>query len=328
MTKKILGIGNALVDVLMQIDNENLLTELQFPKGSMQLIDSNMNQEISQKTTGISKQMASGGSAANTIHGLARLGVSTGFLGKVGEDETGIFFGNDMKNSGINPLLLKSKTETGKANAFITKDSERTFGTFLGAAVELSEQDLDESLFRGYDILHVEGYLVQNQPLLTKAFELARANDMEISLDLASYNIVEANLEYLQQNVEKYVDIVFANEEEAKAFTGKTPEEALHQIAKMCKIAVVKVGSRGSMVKVNDKVYNVPANKANPIDTTGAGDLYAAGFLYAYTKNLSFEKAAQIGSLLGGKVIEVLGPKMDDELWKSIKDEISLITKS
>ena len=316
---KVIGIGNALVDVLIRLDDEKIINELGFPKGSMQLIDAGTSALIADKTKDLKKEMASGGSAANTIHGLARLGMETAFIGTVGRDETGRFFEEDMKKSGITPLLFKSDSPSGIANAFITKDGERTFGTFLGAAVELSGDMLKKELFEGYDALHIEGYLVQNHELIETALRLAKEAGLKISLDLASFNVVEDNLDFLKEMTEKYVDILFANEEEAKAFTGMEPKEALHEISKSVDISVVKIGGKGSMVKQRELIVNIEPIKANPIDTTGAGDIYASGFLWGYLNGLGFEKAGYAGSLLASTVIEVIGAKFDDAKWDEIK---------
>ena len=208
------------------------------------------------------------------------------------------------------------------AVALISPDSERTFATYLGAAVELSDSDLNSNQFKGYKYLHIEGYLALNHDLMLKAAELAKGNNLKISIDMASFNVVEDNLEFLKDYVKNYVDIIFANEEEAKAFTGKEPEEALHVIAEQCEIAVVKIGSKGSMVKSKGKTYQVEPLKANSIDTTGAGDLYASGFLYGLSNNLPLEKCGSIGSLCASKVIEVIGSKMNNETWDEIKKSI------
>ncbi len=319
---KIIGIGNALVDVLTQLENDDLLATLELPKGSMQLVNASKSEQIQKSSKSFKKQMASGGSAANTIHGLAKLGVETAFIGTIGEDETGNFFHNDLINNNITPLLIKSKSPSGIANAMISKDGERTFGTFLGAAVELSAKHINDNQFAGYDLLHVEGYLVQNHELLEAILKTASKNGLKISIDLASYNVVEDNLEFLREMVEKYVDIVFANEEEAKAFTGKNPLEALKEISKITDIAIVKTGKNGSLIKQGDTIVTVNVDEIVPTDTTGAGDIYAAGFLYGLVSNLGFQKAGEIGSLLASAVIKNIGAKISDEDWEKVKKQI------
>ncbi len=322
---KIIGIGNALVDVLTRLEDDALLEKLGLPRGSMQLVDAERSARIQQESQNLEKQMASGGSAANTIHGLAKLGMETAFIGSVGKDETGEFFEKDLKQSGITPRLFYSDSPSGIANGMISPDGERTFGTFLGAALDLSADMLSKENFSGYDLLHVEGYLVQNHTLLETILKLAKEAGLKISLDLASYNVVEENLDFLHDMVEKYVDIVFANEEESKAFTGESPDKALDVIARTADIAVVKVGSKGSMVKQGQTKTQIAPIAAHAVDTTGAGDLYASGFLYGLARNLGFEKAGYIGSLLAATVIEVVGAKFGEDKWQEIREKVKAL---
>lgn len=322
---KVLGIGNALVDIMTRLDHDQHLDSFKLPKGSMTLVDEILSDKVHLGTQHLERVMASGGSASNTIHGLAKLGVETAFMGKVGRDEYGNFFNEDLVANGINPKLFFSDKSSGKAIALVSPDSERTFATYLGAAIDLSENDLLTKHFGGYDYFHIEGYLVQNHNLIEKAVRLAKENELTVSLDLASYNVVEENLEFLRLLVRQYVDIVFANEEEAKAFTGKNPEEALAEIAKMCDIAVVKVGSKGSWVKKGKEKFLIKSINANCIDTTGAGDLYASGFLFGLTKGYSLNTCGKIGSLLAGNVIEFIGAKIHSDRWLAIKEKVRRI---
>ncbi len=320
---KVLGIGNSLVDILIRLKSDETLKKFSLPKGSMQLVEISKSNKILSETTNLKRQQSSGGSAANTINGLANLGVKTGFIGKIGNDDFGEFFKADMQIKGIEPKLFFGSKETGRATGLISPDSERTFATYLGSSIELSDNDLTSKLFEGYDYFHIEGYLLQNHKLIEKALIYAKENNLIVSLDFASFNVVEENLEFLKKIVEKYVDIVFANEDEAKAFTGESPEKALDIISDMCDIAIVKIGNKGSLIKRNNKVYKVGIIKANRLDTTGAGDLYAAGFLFGLINNLSMSKCGEIGSILSGKVIEVVGAKMNADIWKEIKTELS-----
>ncbi len=315
---KVLGIGNALVDLLITLEDDNLLDELKLPKGSMQLVDAATKAMIAEKSQHLSNDKASGGSAANTIHGLAKLGVETAYIGSIGNDSTGEFFKQDLINSGITPFVNTSGTPTGIASTLISKDGERTFGTYLGAAIELSPDTLNPDFFDGYDILHVEGYLVQNHELLETIFRTAKEKGLKISLDMASYNVVEDNLGFLKKMVAEYIDIIFANEEEAKAFTSLEPEAALDAMAEVTETTIVKVGKEGSMVKRNGKINRADAYQAKVVDTTGAGDIYAAGFLFGMIQGMDMDKSARIGSLLASKVIEGLGAKIDDDQWPGI----------
>jgi sugar/nucleoside kinase (ribokinase family) len=317
---QVLGIGNALVDILIRLEDDEILHKFSLPKGSMQLVDKSFARKLEKDTGELDSQMASGGSAANTVHGLARLGIVTGFIGKVGNDTLGKFFREDLERSGIKPVLFYGKSDTGRAVTLISPDSERTFAVYLGAAMEQQSQEINCRLFKGYEYLHIEGYLMQNHDLIEAALKLARENNLKISLDLASYNVVEENLEFLKLLVSKYVNIIFANEEEAKAFTGKDTEEALSDLSDITDIAVVKTGETGSMIKRNKEYYKIGIVKVNCIDTTGAGDLYAAGFLYGLINNLSLRESGEAGALLSGKVIENIGAKISDSKWKEISN--------
>jgi len=320
--KKILGIGNALVDIMTRLEDDLFLETIGLPKGSMQLVDNTLVEKLHTQIESLQKSISAGGSAANTINGLANLGVETGFIGVVGNDNMGDYFANDMIKNGITPHLSKSKNKSGTAIAFVSPDSERTFATFLGAALELTEMHLDENILKNYDIIHIEGYLVQNYDLIKSIMVKAKACGLKISLDLASYNVVEANLEFLKTLVEEYVDIVFANEEEAKAFTGKDPHEALCIISDCCEISIVKIGQKGSLIKRKEHTHIIGVIPAKSIDTTGAGDMYAAGFLYGYLNNMPLEKCGKIGAILAGNVIEVVGSKIENATWNNIKELI------
>jgi len=316
---KVLGLGNALVDILIQMDDDSMLEKLLLPKGTMTLIDVDQANFIARYTEHLSKSISPGGSAANTIHGLSRMGVETGYIGSIAEDAYGTYFKNGLEDFGTNTFLNYSLIETGRATTLISPDSERTFGTYLGAAIDLKAHMLKPDHFKGFDFLHFEGYLVQDKELVMRAVELAKQNNMTISVDMASFNIVESNREFFKMLISEHVDIVFANEDEARSLTGKEPDEALHDISEKCQIAVIKLGEKGSIVKSGEEIAAIQAIPAKSIDTTGAGDLYAAGFLLGLTRNKPLHECGSYGSLLAGKTIEVFGAKMDEERWKRVQ---------
>lgn len=322
---KIVGLGNALTDILIRLQDEKLINHLGLPKGSMQLIGSSDIPAIANSIKQFPYEMVSGGSAANTIHGLASLGNICGYIGKIGNDEWGDFYETDLKNVGVQTMLYRSKTATGQAYTFITPDSERTFATYLGAAIELFEEEIHDDLFSNFDLIHFEGYLITNFRLVEKVLKLANEFGLIISLDLSSYNVVEANLPFLKKIIPQFVNIVFANEEESKAFTGMSPADSLNEIATMCDIAVVKIGKDGALIKAGNQTFNVNALPAKVLDTTGAGDQFAAGFLYGYSNNLDIEKCGKIGSVLAGKVIENYGARITSDQWSIIKEQINYI---
>ena len=253
------------------------------------------------------------------------MGHNTAFIGKVGNDAYGKFYRQSLLERGTEAnLLVSSELPSGVASTFISPDGERTFGTYLGAAATLKAEDLSREMFKGYTYLFIEGYLVQDHDMILRAIELAKEAGLQICLDMASYNIVEQDHDFFSLLINKYVDIVFANEEEAKAFTGKEPEEALDVIAKMCSIAIVKLGARGSLIRKGTEEVHVHAVTVDRvIDTTGAGDYFAAGFLYGLTCGYSLEKCGKIGSILSGSIIRVIGAEMPAEWWEDIKTRIS-----
>ncbi len=324
--KTIVGIGSALVDILVQLEDDQLLDAFQLPKGSMTLVDAVLSQKILDSTEGLERSIETGGSAANTVRAIAQLGGKAGFIGKISNDPMGHFFKDEFEKNQITPHLFYSQIPTGKATTLISPDSERTFATFLGAAVELTAEDIPHDLFADYAYFHIEGYLVQNQQLIKQALKSAREHGLIVSLDLASFNVVEDNLAFLREMVRDYVDILFANEEEAKAFTnGLEDHAALDWMSELCDIIILKKGPNGSYIKHLDTVFKVSAIKASPIDTTGAGDLYAAGFLFGLIHALPMETCGHLGALLSARVIEVMGPKMNDELWDTIRAEVEIL---
>jgi sugar/nucleoside kinase (ribokinase family) len=326
--KAILGIGNALIDVLINISDDAVLQKFGLPKGSMTLVDALLSAEIKKETKNSTRSVQTGGSAANTVHGIAQLGGQCGYIGKISADEFGNFYLEEFRKNNINTHFFFSETGTGHATGLISPDSERTFGTYLGAAMELTAEELSHEIFSEYGILHIEGYLVQNHALIEAAMSIAKQNGLLVSIDMASFNIVKTNIEFLHRIIREYVDIVFANEEEATSLTGKEPEDALHEIAEMCSIAVVKLGAQGSLIQSGDRVIRIDAIPAKSIDSTGAGDIYAAGFLYALTENLDLEVAGKIGSLLAGNVVETMGAKISSETWNKLLPQVEMLKMS
>ena len=322
--KSILGIGNALTDILAILPDDTLLEEFHLPKGSMQHVDMTTGDKIWSRLKPLGVHYVAGGSAANTITCTSIFGMQSGFIGKIGNDELGLLFKSDEEQYGVKCTLLRGKNSSGRSMVFVTgANAERTFAVYLGAALELVPEDLKPEYFQGYDYFHIEGYLVQNQDLIRRAVEMAHDAGCIISIDMASYNVVESNETFLHDIVDRYVDIVFANETESRAFTKiDDPRRALDEIAKMCRIAVVKVGKDGSWVKSGDEVHFIPVWPADTIDATGAGDTYAAGFLYGHALGMPLEVCGNIGSIIAAKVVEIIGTKIDIPRWKLAKQEI------
>lgn len=316
--KKILGLGNALTDILLQVSDDEVRA-LGVDKGSMNHIDFDTCIHMQQQFATVRKSMIAGGSASNTVNAIGKMGGLAGYIGKIGNDEIGDFFRKNMEQNGVRPMLLPSKLVSGCCIALITPDGERTFCTYLGAAANMKPENITEDMFAGYDICYVEGYLVQDHTLIEKIMKLAKAAGQMVALDLASFNVVNENKEFLTRLVRDYVDIVFANEDESLAFTNSSPEVAAKMIAEQCEIAVVKIGKRGSIVRHGEEEYLVPAICTNCIDSTGAGDYFAAGFLYGFAAGFDLRRCAELGTLTAGRVCEVLGAKLSEETWQEIR---------
>ena len=322
----ILGIGNALVDILTQIPDDDILEQLHLPKGSMHHVDAKTSIRYGEILKQYGSAMAAGGSTANTMSGASKLGVETGYIGKVGRDERGRFFENAMRETNVKPMMLTTETPTGCAEAIISKDGERTFATYLGAALELNADDIRPEMFDGWDIFYVEGYLVQNHALLDTALPMAKAKGLKIALDMASFNVVEDNRDYLRKLTMDYLDIVFANKEEALAFTHlDTPEAALADIASMCDIAIVKLGAEGSLIQRGNEIVTIGPIPAKVVDTTGAGDLWASGFMAGLVQGKTLEQCGKMGATVAANIIEVVGAKMDEKRWQKIIDALKVL---
>lgn len=327
--KKIIGIGNSLVDVLVRLNNDTTLFKIGLKKGAMQLVDSDFSLTALNSSTNIAGNSADiignaadivrapGGSAANAMKALAHEGVEVAFIGKVADDGNGHFFVDALMGEGVNTdsVVIVGQNgaatqilHTGTATTFVSPDGERTFATCLGVSGTLEPEDIKPEALDGYDILYVEGYLVQNHALIRRAMQEANSRGMQVALDLASYNVVEQEREFFAYLVEEYVDILFANPEEATAFTGLPPREAVANLADEVALAVVKLGSDGAVAQMGEELVFRPARKVDHVvDTTGAGDFFAAGFLAAYVKGQDLAHCLDDGAALAAKVIQVMG---------------------
>jgi len=323
---KILGIGNALVDVLIKLPDEKLLCELNVEKGSMNLIDAEMREAIFEKIKDFPITQTTGGSVSNTILALKHLGGTVGFMGKAGNDVYGNFYLKEMTDLEIELHLIQENALSGTAITLITPDGERTFCTYLGAAADMQKQNLHSATFEKYTHLYIEGYLVQNHELIETALAMAKSLQMTTILDLSSFNVVASNKEFIQDLVDRYVDILFANEEEAMALTGKQSELAINEIAETVSMVILKGGGKGSWVEQKDLFVHVPVYKEiKPVDTTAAGDYYAAGFFYGMINGGSPEKCAKLGTLLAYYIIQVIGTKLPEETWIEIREKAKAI---
>ena len=319
--KKVIGIGNALTDMLVNLKSDAVLDTFGIARGSMSLVDSALQSKISKSVAGLPYSLSLGGSADNTIRAMARLGTQVGFIGKVGRDTTGDFFEQALQNLGIAPTIFRGEHRSGKCVSLVSPDGERTMLTHLGAAMELRAEEISAEIFDGYDCLYIEGYLVQDHSLIESAMRMAKSRGLKVAIDLASFNVVEENRDFLRRITREYVDIVFANEDEAKVFSGESePINALQHISEMCDLAVVKIGTKGALIKHGSEVIHVGIMAAaKRVDTTGAGDFYAAGFMHGLCEELSLRQCGTIGAITAGKVIEVVGTTLGEDAWSDVE---------
>jgi sugar/nucleoside kinase (ribokinase family) len=321
-TPFVVGVGSALMDILL-FESEKFLADHSIAKGGMQLVDSTRANELLAKSRNSAK-LVPGGSACNTTIGLGQLCGKAVFVGTRGNDELGQTLESAIASNNVIPQLEQVATPTGRVLSVITPDAERSMLTYLGAASEMSTALFTADTFRGADMVHVEGYLLFNEKLIRAVLEAAKAAGVPVSLDLASYTVVDANPMLVKTLVRDYVAVLLANEDEARSYTGTSDEaEALEILANDAECAVLKVGKRGSYVHVNGNTTVIkPRGDGKAIDTTGAGDLWASGFLYGLINGKPIEECGRIASICGYEVCQVEGAHIPKEKWIQIKTSI------
>ena len=315
----IVGIGSALVDILTHEDDD-FLAQTVAAKGGMTLVD----KEVIENTLAVSTAKARvvpGGSACNTVIGVANLGGRARFVGKCGTGKMAKLIENDLKNQYVEPVLLRSESPTGRVLSIITPDAQRSFLTYLGASAETRPEEITVDFFKDAAIVHLEGYLLFNPDLIHATLRAVKKAGAKVSLDLASYTVVEQSKEILEHLVETYVDILIANEDEAEVFTGYADERrAIEALAANVDIAVLNIGPRGSIVNHAGNTIAVnPMGGGEILDTTGAGDLWAAGFLFGLVRGYPIEHCGRLGSACGYEVCRVVGANIPKDGWQRIR---------
>ncbi len=322
MPPRLLGFGSALLDELAHVP-EAFLAGVPGMKGGTELVDRAGGEELLKRLPSKPLQ-APGGSAANTITGAAHLGLSCGMLAKVGADEAGDFYRATMRGAGIDtgPFKISRSEPTGCCLSLITPDSQRTMRTFLGAAATMSPDEITAADFVGYTHLHSEGYQLFSKELMLRVLSLAKAAGLEISLDLSAPEVVMATKSFLPELLREYVTTVFANEDEASAFAdGKGEEAGLDALSKIVPVACVKLGVRGAVIRSGGKDVRVKAHVVKAVDTTGAGDLWAAGYLYGRLTGAEFAKAGDFGARTSAAVVQVTGAVIPPAEWQRLRTE-------
>lgn len=316
----VIGAGSPIVDLLVHVKDE-FLAGLEGDKGGMELVDAEAMAKI---LAAIDDEpvMAPGGSAANTLCALGRLGAPVAFLGTLGDDADGAFYQAAFEKLGGDSARFRKTmaAQTARCLSMITPDYERTMRTDLGAAALLDPDGISAKDFDGCGHLHAEGYLLFNRALAEAVLKSAKEAGCTVSLDLGAFEVVRASQDILERLLRDYVDCVFANEDEAEAFCGHTDyEKAADQLAELCDTAAVKLGADGAILRRNGESVRVGANRvAQVVDTTGAGDCWAAGFLYGHLQGWPLEQCGELGALLGAGAVQTIGASPDEDAWKAI----------
>lgn len=307
------GIGNALVDIVAGAD-EALLEGLGLVKGAMELVDLERSEQLCRRCRPDSR--CSGGSVANTMAVLAALGGRAAYLGKVHDDELGRLFVEDMRRSGVEVLLEPAGDcpATGRCLVLVTADAERTMQTYLGASTTLDPDDIPGPQVESCRILYLEGYLYDPEPArraMLRAARLARGAGRRVAVSLSDSFCVERHLEEFRRLVRGETDIVFGNEHEIRALTGYDDlQRALPEAGALCPLVVVTRGAEGTALVVEGKIERVPAQPVERVvDTTGAGDSFAAGFLYGLSRDWPPQRCAELGGAVAAEIISRVGAR-------------------
>lgn len=318
----IVAVGSALVDILTH-ESEEFVAKYGAIKGGMQLVDQAQIERVLEQVTG-TPRIVPGGSACNTAVGIGRLGGAARFVGKCGNGVMGNFYESDLRRQNVEPRLLRSNSPTGRVMSIITPDAQRSMMTYLGASSEARPEEFTKDYFENAAIVHIEGYLLFNPDLILSLLKAARGAGAAVSLDLASFNVVQESRDFLQKIVREYVDILIANEDEAEAYTGHKDEtKALKDLSAEAPVAILKVGARGSFIASNDQVVSVAAvGDGRAQDTTGAGDLWAAGFLFGLVQGYALTQCGELGSACGYEVCQIIGTDIPDEGWDRIRKRL------
>lgn len=321
----IVGVGSALVDILAR-ENDAFVEASGAIKGGMTYVEqSHIDSTIAKASD--PPRIVPGGSACNTVVGIGRLGGAARFVGKCGNDDMGQMFSASLRRQQVEPHLLTSDAPTGRVLSIITPDAQRSMLTYLGAASEIQPEEISSSSFEGAAVVHIEGYLLFNRDLMMRVLQAARESGARISLDLASFNVVEEASDILPDLIQRYVDILIANEDEIQAYTGINDERrALDALAAHVDIGVLKLGARGSVIALDGRHITIDpvGGDGQVVDTTGAGDLWAAGFLYGLVRQLPIARCGMLGSRCGYAVCKDVGATIGASDWEEIRELLSI----
>jgi sugar/nucleoside kinase (ribokinase family) len=328
-TFDLIGIGNPIMDLLAHVDDAFLASHVSGEKGGMVLVD---GEDIARLVARLDTDFAvtPGGSAANAVLGATRLGLKTTFLGKIGGDVTARDYrANFIAAGGDGSRFKHAALPNGRCLSMVTPDGQRTMRTHLGAAMTLSPDEITVEDFRGAKHAHIEGYLLFNPLLAEKVARTARAAGCSISLELSSFEVVNVARDWILAQLKEGVHVVFANEDEVRALFQKDAsyDAYARKLAGYGGIAAVKIGKDGAWVAQGNELHRIaPVAVPHVVDTTGAGDAWAAGFLYGYLRGLPLPVSGAIGSLLGAETVQHLGPSVPESHWPRLRAAVATLS--
>ncbi len=311
------GMGNALVDIVTEV-SEEFVSEHSIEKGLMTLVDEDLQHRLVNAIHLPSSDMQCGGSAANTIIGAAQFGTSCFYSCKVANDEMGDFYHKDLTSNGVSTNLTPGAHEagiTGKCLVMTTPDAERTMNTFLGITANYSSKEICEDSLKDSEYLYIEGYLVtgeSSREAMKVAKELAEENEVRTALTFSDPSMVKYFKEQMVEVVGEGVDLLFCNEEEAMLYTDtESIDTAVEALKDVARTFVVTLGAKGALVFDSESEIRIDPFPTDPVDTNGAGDLFAGAFLHGITNGMSFEDAGKLASLAASKVVSKFGPRLE-----------------
>lgn len=319
---EVLGIGNPCVDYIQLVD-DSLLEQLAISKGGWKNYDSHSFEKVKELTENYpSAKITSGGSACNTMKGLANLGISTAITGNLGCDKPGDLILNVVEKLGITSLCTQKSATTSQIASLVTTDGKRAFCIFNDAEKSINGSDLKSKFFDNVSIVHVDGHRITNHIYIETAMEMAHKAGALITFDSNNASNNAKFRERIYGILNNYVDVLFLNEKEAYALTHLNPEKACHFLNNYCDLAVIKVREEGCWIGNKGVVSHHPAIATHLIDPTGAGDLFASGFIYGLLKKAPISECARYGNLLGSAVLQHYGAEIPEEKWPSLCEKI------
>jgi len=321
---RILGVGSALVDAVLPVDDAFLSAHVPGAKGGMEMA-SRADQDRWIAASGSVPERATGGAAGNTVSCLGHLGLPVAQLSKVGRDADGEFLRKKMRELGGEPVFFESETSgSGRCLALVTPDSERTMRSALGASGEITPEEVAQVDFSRFSLVYLEGYQLFNAGVVPQVLRQARAAGCSTAMDMASFEVMKLFRADVLQMLADDIDMVFANEEEAAVLTGpgKSAEAMALELGGLCRVAAVKRGPKGACIVRDGKLTVIDITPVRAVDTTAAGDSWAAGYLYGFRHGMDDARSGRIASMVSAEIVQVFGAELPENTWENLRKRI------